>query len=128
MCLNVCRWYKYIIRLIKSHTLMSNTKCIIRCTLRRVQYHFHWSVPRPKGSLSILILHSISATIVFIALQTIIWHIQYKCMRSVLLVKETGGPGENHPLVASHWQTLSHNAVHITLIEIWTHNISGDRH
>ena len=32
--------------------------------------HFHWSVPRPKGSLSILILHSISVTIVFIALKT----------------------------------------------------------
>ena len=32
--------------------------------------------------------------------------------RSVLLVKETGGPGENHRPVASHWQTLSHNVVH----------------
>jgi hypothetical protein len=30
--------------------------------------------------------------------------------------------------VASHWQTLSHNVVHLTLIEIRTHNISGDRH
>jgi hypothetical protein len=27
-----------------------------------------------------------------------------------------------------HWQTLSHNVVHLTLIEIQTHNISGDRH
>jgi hypothetical protein len=26
---------------------------------------------------------------------------------SVLLVEETGGPGENHRPVASHWQTLS---------------------
>ena len=47
---------------------------------RRGQYHFHWSVPRPKGSLSILILHSISATIVFIASKTRIWHIQCKCL------------------------------------------------
>ena len=31
--------------------------------------------------------------------------------RSVLLVEETGGPGENHQPVASHWQTLSHNVV-----------------
>ena len=38
--------------------------------------------------------------------------------RSVLLVEETGGPGENHRPVASHWQTLSHNIVHFTLIEI----------
>jgi hypothetical protein len=29
--------------------------------------------------------------------------------RSILLVDETGVPGENHRPVASHWQTLSHN-------------------
>jgi hypothetical protein len=46
----------------------------------------------------------------------------------VLLVEETGGPGENHKPVASHWQTLSHNVVHLILIKIRTHNISGDRH
>ena len=45
--------------------------------------------------------------------------------QSVLLVEETG---ENHRPVASHWQTLSHNVVHLALIEIRTHNISGDRH
>jgi hypothetical protein len=48
--------------------------------------------------------------------------------RSVLLVEESGGPGENHRSVASHWQALSHNVVHIALIAIRTHNISGDRH
>jgi hypothetical protein len=42
--------------------------------------------------------------------------------RSVLLVEETGGPGENHRLVASHWQTLSHNVVQLALIKIWTRN------
>jgi hypothetical protein len=46
----------------------------------------------------------------------------------VLLVEETGGPGENYGPVASHWQMLSHNALHLALIEIGTHNISGDRH
>ena len=30
---------------------------------------------------------------------------------SVLLVEETGVPGENHRPVASHCQTLSHNVV-----------------
>ena len=40
--------------------------------------------------------------------------------RSVLLVEETGVPGENHRPVASQWQTLSHNAVHLALIEIRT--------
>jgi len=48
--------------------------------------------------------------------------------RSVLLVEETGRPGENHPPVASHRKTISHNVVHLALIEIRTHNISGDRH
>ena len=48
--------------------------------------------------------------------------------RLVLLVDETGGPSENHRPVASHRQTLSHNAVHLGLIEIRTHNISGDRY
>ena len=47
---------------------------------------------------------------------------------SDLLVEETGGPGENHRPVASQWQTLSHNVVHLALIEIRTHNISGDRY
>ena len=45
--------------------------------------------------------------------------------RSVLLVEENE---ENRRPAASHWQTLSHNVVHLALIEIRTHNISGDRH
>jgi hypothetical protein len=52
----------------------------------------------------------------------------YYIAGSVLLVEETGGPGENHRSVASHWKTWSHNVVYLTLIEIQTHNISGDRH
>jgi hypothetical protein len=47
--------------------------------------------------------------------------------RSVLLVEVTGGPGENHRPVVSDWQALSH-VVHLTLINIRSHNISGDRH
>jgi len=43
--------------------------------------------------------------------------------RSVLLVEETEGLGENDWPVASHWQTLSHNVVHLALIEIRTHNV-----
>ena len=45
--------------------------------------------------------------------------------RSVLLVEETGVPGENYRPAASHWQTLSHNVVSSG---IRTHNVSGDRH
>jgi hypothetical protein len=33
---------------------------------------------------------------------------------SILLVDETGVPGENHQPVASHWQTLAHNVVSST--------------
>ena len=49
--------------------------------------------------------------------------------QSVLLVEETGVPGENHQPATSHWQTLSHNVVLRTprLSGILTHNVSGDR-
>jgi len=49
--------------------------------------------------------------------------------RSVLLVEETGVPGENHQPAANHWQTLSHDVVSSTsrLSGIRTQN-SGDRH
>ena len=57
-------------------------------------------------------------------------YFSYICISwwSVLLVEEIEVPGENHRPAASHWQTLSHNVVHLALIEIQTHNISGDRH
>jgi hypothetical protein len=41
---------------------------------------------------------------------------------SVLLVKETGVPGENHRPVASHCQTLSHNVVSSTPCYEWGSN------
>jgi len=44
---------------------------------------------------------------------------------SDLLVEETGGTGENHRPVANNWQTLSHNVVHIALIEIRTYSINS---
>jgi hypothetical protein len=50
--------------------------------------------------------------------------------QSVLLVEETGVPGENHRPVASHWQILSHNVVSSKPRHkrIQNNNISGDRH
>ena len=35
---------------------------------------------------------------------------------------------ENHIPVTSHLQTLSHDVVHLALIKIRIHNISGDSH
>ena len=46
--------------------------------------------------------------------------------RSIFLVEETIENQEK--ATASHWQTLSHNVVHLALIEIRTHKISDDRH
>jgi hypothetical protein len=33
---------------------------------------------------------------------------------SVLLMEESGVPGENHQPASSHWQTLSHNVISST--------------
>jgi hypothetical protein len=49
----------------------------------------------------------------------------------ILLVEETERPRENHRPVASHWQTLSHNVVHLALIEIrnnWTCSFKSNYH
>ena len=37
---------------------------------------------------------------------------------SVLLVQKTGELAENHRPVANRWQSLSHNVVHLAVIEI----------
>jgi len=65
-----------------------------------------------------------------VVISTTFNNISVKSWPSILLVEETGVPGENNRPVASHWQTLSHNVVSSThrLGRIRTHNISGDRH
>jgi hypothetical protein len=47
--------------------------------------------------------------------------------RSVLLMEETGVPGENTNLTQVT-DKLYHNVVSNTLSGIQTHNVSGDRH
>ena len=49
--------------------------------------------------------------------------------RSVLLVEEPGGPGENHRPVESHWQIyhIMVYRVHLPINRIQTQNLSSDR-
>jgi len=48
--------------------------------------------------------------------------------RSLLLVEETGGSGENHRPTASHWQTLSYNVVSSPPRHERESNFRGVRH
>jgi hypothetical protein len=53
------------------------------------------------------------------------------CLRTTMMAKVRTNiiyNNENHRPVSSHLQTLSHTVVYLTLIEIRTHFISGDRH
>ena len=50
----------------------------------------------------------------FMVFNTTFNNISVISWQSVLLVVESGVPGENHWIAASHWQTLvSHNVVHL---------------
>ena len=73
---------------------------------------------------------SFEGFVLFVAFNATFNNISVISWRSVLLVKETAVPGENHQPAASHRQTLSHNVVSSTphLSGIQTHNASGDRH
>ena len=51
---------------------------------------------------------------VFIVFNATFNNIPVKSWRSILLMDETGVPGENHRPVASHLQTLTHNVVSST--------------
>ena len=101
-----------------SCVLLSNESCIITYWLLLYNYIVSrirvWSLT--ENSVCLMVFNT-----TFNNISVISW-------RSVVLVEETGVPGENHRPVVNHWQTLSHNVVHFVLIEIPTPNISGDRH
>jgi hypothetical protein len=79
----------------------------------------------PTQTISILLYvydESLAINVCLMVFNATFNNISVISWRSVSLVEETGGPGENHRSVASHWQTLSHDVVHLALIEIRTHN------
>ena len=73
------------------------------------QYYSVWWCWTP---LSTLLQYLLVFNATFNNISVISW-------RSVLLVEETRGPGENHRPVTIHWQTWSHNVEH----QITVHNI-----
>jgi hypothetical protein len=90
-------------------------------------YFYSWfqdKICQVKLSLYINLFSQIAITVCLfrflMVFNTTFNNISVISRRSVLLAKETGGPGENHWPVTSHWQTLSHNVVHLALMVIGT--------
>jgi hypothetical protein len=90
-------------------------------------YFYTCNIMNWKYDNKSFLLNPLIVTLVFSAAFNNISVISWQ---SVLLMEETGRPGENHRPVACYWQTLSHNAVSSTphLNGIWTYNVSGDWH
>jgi len=85
--------------------------------MKNMKYHTVWTVPKylPK-IINRLNLYKYTqqyafGLVWFMVFNAILNNISVISWRSILLLEETGVPGENHRPVANHWQTLSHNIV-----------------
>jgi hypothetical protein len=75
-----------------------------------------WQVSKHHAQITrvlllLKVLWNIFILVCLMVLNTTFNNIPVISWRSVLLVEETGGPGENHRPAASHWQISSHNVV-----------------
>ena len=119
----------------KNHSISYNRKCIwIRENVIFQNYVFIHKQLIMRPALFIVTLKTLLQIVVAWRQSCINWNLNYPVRvmvrvvvfnatfnnisviswRSILLVEETGVPGENHRPVASHWQTLSHNVVSST--------------
>jgi hypothetical protein len=91
--------------------------------LQRIGYNYTYNDIR----LNLISLNLVTSNIFFGVFNATFNNISAISWKPVLLVEETGVPGENHWSV-SHCQTLSHNVVSSTpcLSGVRTQNISGD--
>ena len=78
--------------------VFNQSKLVIIFNWRK--YRLYYIIPATI-IVYIVCLMALTATFNNISAMLTLW-------RSVLLVEQTGGPGENHRSVASHWQILSH--------------------
>ena len=124
------------------HPSLYGTSCLIRVPVSTKVYsnllqgvHILFLINCCKRENIVLhtihqLTHTILKLVWFMVFNTTFNNISVISWWSVLLVEETGVPGENHVPVASHWQTLSHNVVsnipHLSGIR--THNVCGDRY
>ena len=91
-------------------------------------HHLTVITKKYRGNPYLGVVEFVFYVLSFMVFNATINNISFISWLSVLLVEDTGGPGENHRSVASHRPTLSHNVASIAprLSEFRTH--SGDRH
>jgi hypothetical protein len=118
--------------------LVSNRPYVQSYLILKLEYRSYFPYDRQNGTPSKQKQQTGQTLVVclFMVFNTTFNNISVISWWSVLLVEETGIPGENHWPVASHWQTLSHNVVsntphiHVHLIHIllWLFFSSNPNH
>ena len=78
-----------------------------------------WNLGTYRSVETLFLLHAINKRMRVLRVWVMVFNATFNnipviSLRLVLLVEETGVPGENHWPAASHWQTLSHNVVSST--------------